>query len=205
MAIEVEILSLFGILIVAAITPGPNNIIVFQAAVIGGIRSTAPLIAGIVCGSLTLLVCSTLGIGLLLQSNSLLALLISTLGSAYLMWLGLKLIWATLSADHYDKKHSRLPSSFIGLAAFQFANPKSWILMSVVSTTALPLMHWLNLVALLIVIFVSCLLLWAYTGVCLNTQIQKPSRLMWFNRVMGMSLTLFASLLLWQGIREIVF
>ena len=173
MAVEVEILPIVGILVVATITPGPNNIIVFQAAVTGGIRSATPLIAGIVTGSLFLLLCSALGIGFLLNSNSLFVIVMSTLGSVYLIWLGLKLLRATVSTDQDDKKHSTLPSSFLAVAVFQFANPKSWILMSVVSTKALPHMFWLNLVALLIFIFVSCLLLWVYTGVYLNTQIQK--------------------------------
>ena len=205
MDVEAEILTIIGILIIAVITPGPNNIIVFQAAVTGGIRSAAPLIAGVVCGSIVIFFCTALSIDLILKTGSFLVFLISTLGSAYLIWLGFMLLKATLSNAHTDKKHSILPSSFIAVTAFQFANPKSWILMSVVSTKALPLMHWLNLVLLLIVLFVSCLLLWTYTGMCLNTQIQKPSRLMWFNRIMGATLILFASILFWQGIEKFVF
>lgn len=205
MGIEAEILTIAGMLIVAVITPGPNNIIVFQSAVTEGFRSSAPLIAGIVCGSLIMFLCSALGIGLLLKSNSFLVFLISTTGSAYLIWLGINLVRTTTSIKKHDKKRSIMPNSFIGLAAFQFANPKSWILMGVVSTKALPLMHWLNLMVLLIVIFVSCLLLWAYAGVRLNTIVQKPSSLMCFNRIMGATLILFASILLWPGIREFEF
>ncbi len=38
--------SAIGILVVAAITPGPNNILVMNAGMRGGARAAIPLIAG---------------------------------------------------------------------------------------------------------------------------------------------------------------
>ena len=50
-----RLFAVCGLLCVAAITPGPNNLVVLRASSQGGIRAALPAIAGIVLGGLLLL------------------------------------------------------------------------------------------------------------------------------------------------------
>jgi threonine/homoserine/homoserine lactone efflux protein len=203
MALAIDLLPVVGILTVAAITPGPNNYLVFHAAVNGGVRSAGQSIAGVICGSFALLGIVTVGFNYLINNSSHLMAMITIAGSTYLVVLGLRLYRTSFSDDRPDVIGSPLPNTFVSIVVFQLLNPKGWILMSVVYSTALPLMPWAGLFLLLTIVFAACLAAWACAGIFLSAYIQQPSSMSSFNRIMGVTLILLALTLLLQGLAQL--
>ncbi len=186
------ILAVIGFVTVAAITPGPNNFIVMAAATRGGFMGAFPAMAGVVVGSLGLLGLIWLGAGAAFNAVPPLRLALTVAGALYLAWLGAGLIrQAQGGADGNDTpgRVGRLPSTALGVAAFQLLNPKAWVLV-VTATAAISgetqsLTNLATLAATLGVIFVLCLTLWASAGSVIAGWLGPPAARRWFDRAMG--------------------
>jgi hypothetical protein len=57
------LMAVAGFITVAAVTPGPNNLVVMRTAMRAGILGALPAIAGVVVGGIVLLSLATLGLG----------------------------------------------------------------------------------------------------------------------------------------------
>ena len=200
MALISSLAPIVGILTIAAITPGPNNLLVFNAAVQSGFKAAAYAIAGVICGSFLLLGLLTVGFSILGQYNIYMMKVISVLGSSYLVFVGTKLCRTSLVDEYQSATGSIIPNTFIGTVLFQVLNPKSWVLMSIVYTAVLPQFGWVGLLILVTAVFTGCLTVWAYAGSFVSTYILQGSRLHFFNLFMGVALILCAAILLKQGI-----
>src|SRR3954471_5219995 len=87
--------SLFAsasLLCIAAITPGPNNLVVMRTAAANGFGAAVPAIAGIVLGSVALLAIVVAGAGAAFAAWPPLRTTIAMLGVCYLAWLGIAMI-----------------------------------------------------------------------------------------------------------------
>jgi len=179
--------SAAGVLAVAALTPGPNNLIVLRAAAAGGVRGALPAIAGIVLGSLALAGAALAGIGPALTAHPRWRTAVTIGGCAYLCLLGISLFLPKADAS----AQARAPS-FAGLFGFQFLNPKAWVMVltltSAVDSAGL-------VAALFAAIPTVCLLLWASMGALISGALRRPRFGAWFDRTMGALLVLFALLL----------
>lgn len=180
-----NLLPLLAVLTVASITPGPNNLIVLTLASVGGLAAALPAIAGVILGSLILLLLSWLGISALLMAYPGIQLAIAIAGALYLGWMGLGLFRtsAPKSVVSYP-----LPRGMTSVALFQLANPKAWLLVIAVtvigkgggSTASMAT------VALLMVLVCGlCLLVWAMMGASLSGWLAHANRRKPFNRIMG--------------------
>ena len=113
----------------------------------------------------------------------------------WLAWLGLSL----LRGPATPAPAAPLPAGFAGLFAFQFLNPKSWV-MVLALVAAFPhqdgrvAFAWLA--PLFVVIPTACLLLWAMAGRWLSPHLQAPATRRRFDRIMGLALLASAALLL---------
>lgn len=201
MAVDSATLSLIGILAITAITPGPNNILVLHAALTGGIRDAVRAIAGVISGSIMLLGVVAVGFRQF-ADNSTLQSAMTIGGTSYLVWLGVTLCSKVDPASHQTLDAASLPSAYLSIAFFQLLNPKAWLLMSIVITAGSPTLNGFWLVLLLVIVFTTCLSIWAYSGLFLSKYLQQSHRVVWFNRIMGSALILFALMLLHQGIRS---
>ncbi|HEY1588676.1 MAG TPA: LysE family transporter, partial [Rhodanobacter sp.] len=134
-----RLITLAGLLCMAAITPGPNNLVVLREAGRSGIRGALPAIAGIVLGGLLLLAVMALGIGAAFAAHASLRLWIGVLGSLYLAWLGMTLLMDGIvpRLPAAAIREPALPTGIPGLISFQFLNPKSWVMVLTV-LAALP-------------------------------------------------------------------
>lgn len=181
--------GVIGILTIAAITPGPNNLIVMNAAAQRGAKSAAGAIAAVIAGSVALyVVAATVWSGM----NARMPLVgdaAALLGATYLAWLGVSLF---RTHDGADGPKAFLPASPPAIAAFQFLNPKAWGLMAAVVAGSQARIDGVLLVAVMIVVFASCLTLWAAGGVVLSRFLQDDRASRWFNRLMGTGLIVFA-------------
>lgn len=194
--------AIAGIVTIASITPGPNNILVMRAALRSGIAGAVPSIAGVVAGSLGLLVICLCGIGTLVASAPIFRMLIVVAGGTYLGFLGIKMIVSR--ADGGDSPGESDPGSaprrLLSSATFQMLNPKSWILvLSAIASAAAgaDTRHvFFEVGALLLAIPTICLFIWAVLGLSLTRWLSSGRSRRWFDRVMGTSLVLSSLALL---------
>jgi len=185
-----NILSVTGILIAAAITPGPNNFIALDAGA-RGVRVAGHAIAAILFGSLIILVLTSLGLQNALRVEPKFGLAIAVLGGGYLAWLGARMMGAAKAWQSYPS--TALPQSFLGIATFQLLNPKAWAL---VTTVAAPMADDSNLpvlVALLVGTTSICLMLWAAAGARFHAVLEHPTARRRFDLAMGSLLIVSAS------------
>jgi RhtB (resistance to homoserine/threonine) family protein len=88
------LLSLFGVDMLAAMTPGPNFIVVAQSAAQGSSRHGACVVAGILVANIAWCLAVVLGLSALLDLAPSLYQALKILGGAYLLYLGVSL-WRT--------------------------------------------------------------------------------------------------------------
>jgi len=172
-----------------SITPGPNNMMLFASGVNFGFRRTIPHMLGIGVGFLSLLLGVGLGLGALLHTMPAVYTALKFAGGAYLVWIAWKI---ASSRSLSEGKSGVKPMSFLGAAAFQWVNPKAWVLaLTSIAVYASPQAPFLT-AGLVILVFVSlippCVALWTAFGTALRTWLSDPVRLKWFNIAMGVAL-----------------
>ncbi len=191
------LLAVAGFVSVAALTPGPNNLIVMAAAARGGLGAAAPAIAGVVAGSIALLAIVWSGAGAVFDAAPALRGALTLAGALYLVWLGAGLI--RRGGGDGGAAMAALPAGTVpGMAAFQLLNPKSWVI--VLTATAAAHGDMAGGLGGLVVLFVSisgiCLTLWALAGAAITEWLTRPGASRWFDRAMGALLIASALLLL---------
>jgi threonine/homoserine/homoserine lactone efflux protein len=189
-------LAVAGLVTAGAITPGPNNFIVLRAASRQGVAGALPAIAGVVLGGLGLLaVVAGGGLALFASFPGLRQALVIA-GALYLAGLGFALVLASFREPAKARASAGGPAGLASLAAFQFANPKAWILAMTATAAMPPGAHGLaQLAGLFVAIPVACLLLWALGGALLQRALERPRARAGFERAMG-ALLLASSLFL---------
>ena len=189
--------SLFSF--VSSITPGPNNMMMLASGVNFGFRRSVPHWLGI-CGGFTFMLCAVgLGLHTLLADHPALYDLLRYAGSAYLIWMAWRLATATAtpaSQDDDAPKSEARPLGVWAAAAFQWVNPKAWVMAVTAMSAYLPAraqaMDVVVLALLFGVINLPCVACWAGGGAALRRFLQDPLRLRIFN--ISMALALLASL-----------
>lgn len=194
------LLAAAGILLVGAITPGPNNFVVMTAGARAGITGAFPALAGIILGTLAMTTVVVFGAGAAFAAEPLLRTVITAAGCLYLAWLGLQLL-ATREATTWagSRRETHLPSHATGLFFFQFLNPKAWAMVLTVTSgmhSGVGAARIGYLIALIVLIPTVCLALWAWLGALMTRGLARPRAALWFERSMG-ALLVLSALLLW--------
>jgi threonine/homoserine/homoserine lactone efflux protein len=124
--INIELLiSIFLFAITAAITPGPNNVMLMSSGVNFGIRRSLPLFLGVVIGFPVMVVAIGLGFELVFRAWPGLHDVITVVGVLYLLYLA----WRIARSDKPEQeKGAGRPITFIQSALFQWVNPKAWVM-----------------------------------------------------------------------------
>src|SRR4030095_11427989 len=81
-----------GILLVGALTPGTNNLVVMTACARAGVAGALPALAGIVLGTLAMTLIIVLGTGAAFAAEPQLRTAVTAAGCLYLGWLGFRLV-----------------------------------------------------------------------------------------------------------------
>jgi len=84
---------------VMLIIPGPTILLVIGQSLGGGARNAVPLVAGVALGDLTAMTLSLAGMGALLAASATAFMAVKWAGAAYLVWLGLKMWRAPVTAE----------------------------------------------------------------------------------------------------------
>jgi threonine/homoserine/homoserine lactone efflux protein len=120
-------LSMLGFLWVAAITPGPNNMLLTASGANFGFWRSMPLMLGIMLGMQGILLLVAFGIGSLITLYPSVHLMLKAAGSIYLLWLSWKI--ATAAYEKLDTRQAQSrPIPFYQGGLLQFLNPKAWLM-----------------------------------------------------------------------------
>lgn len=175
-------------MITMTITPGPNNLMLTASGANYGFRRTLPHIIGIELGCLLLFCLLALGLGSAFERVPLLQTGLKLVGSLYLLWLAWNI--ATAPPPVVSTENTGKPMTLLQAAAFQFANPKAWIMGIALMAGFLPEQGNLVLNALLLALLSTlvgfpCVSLWAGFGVAIGKLLKSDVHWRWFNRSMG--------------------
>lgn len=180
--------------LVTSITPGPNNTMLLASGVNFGFNRTIPHMLGISCGFFLLVVAVGFGLGAVFQAYPILYTVLRYVGAAYLLYLAWKIAHSGPVGDGADGQAK--PISYLGAAAFQWVNPKAWIMAIGAISTYTPMQGYFYNVVVIAAVFAIINLpsvgLWAACGRLLRNVLKDPRWLRVFN--WGMAALLVISL-----------
>lgn len=185
--------------VVSSVTPGPNNTMLMASGVNFGFRQSQRHLWGVNLGFTFMLLCVGLGLHSVLDRFPQFYDLLRYLGSAYMLWIAWKLASArpaAAAADSTPANARSTPMGFLAAAAFQWVNPKAWVMAVTCMSTYLAPTAGMAQVALLAGVFMvlgaPCSAFWVAFGQAMRGLLQDPLRLRIFN--ISMALALVASL-----------
>lgn len=174
-------------------TPGPNNMMLANSGASFGFRRSIPHALGVALGFPTMAFAVSLGLGEAFQQSALLRETLRWAGAAMLLYLAWRV--ATASAAPGDGAATGRPFTFVEAAAFQWINPKAWMMAIGVASTylvgAAPLSEAAVIAAAFIAAGVTSAHAWAAFGAGMRGWLSKGRRLRYFNMAMGAALALF--------------
>jgi threonine/homoserine/homoserine lactone efflux protein len=177
-----------GFVLVSSITPGPNNTMVLASGVNFGFVRTIPHLLGISSGFALMIALIGLGLGSLFTALPWTWPLLRVAATVYLVYLAYKLATAGGVQDRQVGK----PMGFLQAAAFQWVNPKAWVM--AVGACSAYVLHpnlWLNvllLAGLSAIINLPSVAVWAVFGASLRRWLARPRVLRVFNVTMALLL-----------------
>lgn len=175
--------------LVTSITPGPNNTMLLASGVNFGFRRTLPHLSGISIGVAVLMLSVGLGLGEAFVRFPALYSMLEVASVAYLLYLAWRI---GTSGELKVKNGERRPMRFHEAIAFQWVNPKAWMMVLTATTTVhLSNSYSMNAVAMAAVFYVigfPCICLWAGFGTAMRDVLSDPKRLRIFNVAMALLL-----------------
>ena len=119
--------------VVAAVTPGPSNVMLTAAGASVGVLKGLPCLLGVTTGMGLMMFLVPLGLGSLVLGHPLALTVLRWGGAAFLLWLA----WKIATSAGAQTPAERRPVGFAEAAAFQWVNPKSWLVSVSASATYL--------------------------------------------------------------------
>lgn len=175
--------------LVTTITPGPNNTMLLASGVNFGFRRTVPHILGISAGVVVLMLSVGFGLGEAFRHVPVLYTVLEAASVAYLLYLAWKI---GSSRELKVRSGEHRPMRFHEAIAFQWVNPKAWMMVLTAATTIrLSADFGVNtmvMAALFYVIGLPCICVWAAFGTGVRRFLSNPLRLRAFNMAMALSL-----------------
>jgi threonine/homoserine/homoserine lactone efflux protein len=187
--------AMFGF--VTSITPGPNNMMLLASGLNFGVRRTLPHMLGVSIGYVVLMLAVGFGLAEAVRAVPGAFLALKIAGGAYMLWLAWQIarsapppsVGSEIGEASAAATQERRPMTFLGAVAFQWVNPKAWVIVvTAVATYVAP-----DEVSrdLLIVTLVCGLInlpsigIWAIFGASLRRFLSDPSWLRRFNVTMA--------------------
>ena len=126
--------ALLLFVVVTLFTPGPNNTMLMTTGLNFGFRRGLPHLWGVALGFAVMVLAVGLGLGAVFQAYPAAYTVLKYAGAAYLLYLA----WQIATAGEFKEgAASGQPITFLEAAAFQWLNPKGWVMaVGAVSTYA---------------------------------------------------------------------
>lgn len=181
--------------IVTTVTPGPNNVMLTATGGNVGVWRGMPHLLGVAFGFGLMQLIVVGGVGMALMSNPTFVLVLRVLGIAVLIWLAWKI--ATAGRAHASRER---PIGFFGAAAFQWVNPKAWLIcagaVSFLQPDISPIAQGAIFGLIFIVTGIPCMLVWLGFGAAMQYFLRTARALRAFNIAMGLLLVATVPLML---------
>src|SRR5262245_53648831 len=185
--------------VVAAVTPGPSNIMLTAAGASAGVLRGLPCLLGVATGMGLMMFLVPLGLGSLVLTYPLMLEALHWGGAAVLLWLSWKIATSSGQLDAVSEGPS---VGYLGAAVFQWVNPKSWLVSASAAGTFLtsqagsPILQAACLGGLFLLAALPSCFLWLAFGAALQHALHGQRRLRIFNIAMGSLLALSIVLIL---------
>jgi threonine/homoserine/homoserine lactone efflux protein len=193
-----HVLGFLGFSIAMAVTPGPSNALLTATGANVGVLRGLPALVGVAAGMAALMFVTVFGLGAVILGTPVLLTAVKWTGAAVLLWLAWKI--ATSPASGVDT-HAR-PIGFVGAAAFQWINPKSWLACTSAAAAFLDQgrgsahVHAAMLALLFALVALPCCFVWLAFGAVVQRGLRAAPARRTFNLVMGALLAASVVLLL---------
>jgi threonine/homoserine/homoserine lactone efflux protein len=198
MAEHVVAFLLFAL--VAAITPGPSNLLLTSTGAAVGVLRGLPSLFGVALGMGLMMFLVSFGLGSLVHDSPILYQALKWGGVAFLLWLAWKIATAGHTDNATDEKRA---IGFWRAAAFQWVNPKSWLVTASAAGTYLhaaggdALIPAASLGALFILAALPSCFVWLAFGAGVQRLLRTKRAARIFNITMGALLAGSVALILW--------
>ena len=183
-AITAFVLAFLPFAISMSFTPGPNNLMLANAGARFGFARTLPHQCGVVLGFALMTLTVGLGVAGLIKAAPLLYTVMKYASLLFLAYLA----WKIATAEKAKAAEARArPMSFLQAAAFQWINPKGWII-AMSAFTPLTLDARVQVVVITLVLAVvgaASTSTWAVFGLVISRYLTTPRRRTAFNWTMA--------------------
>ena len=186
-----EILSMALFWIVAAYTPGPNNVIASYSGFNFGIKKTLPHIFGVALGFTFLIFLLTVGLVNVFKIFPIIQVSLKYLGSIFLVYLAYKIYFSKIDSE----KKNENPVKFIETFLFQFLNPKGVLIGIIIVSTYVEhgenyLKYATQVILFAFLVSLSSITFWTFVGKYLRKFATNEKFIKYFNCVMSLLLIL---------------
>jgi threonine/homoserine/homoserine lactone efflux protein len=182
-------LALMLFAFVTSATPGPNNLMLLTSGVNFGFRRSIPHMFGIGIGFCFMVAVIGLGLGQMFERYPQVYSVLKYAGGLYMVYLAWKFASTRAIGEGKSTGH---PMTFAQAVAFQWVNPKAWVMAITATTTyALPQGAWwppILVAATFGLVNIPSVSMWAGFGTALRSVLGNPAVLRIFNITMALLL-----------------
>ncbi len=177
--------------VVAAVTPGPSNIMLMAAGAQAGVVGGVPCLLGVATGMGVMMFVVPLGLGALVLTHRAVLAVLHWTGALFLLWLAWKI---AASGRRVESASEGDPVGYLGALVFQWVNPKSWLVTASAAATFLgagaadPITRAASLAGLFVVVALPSCFLWLALGATIQRALHDDRRWRVFNVTMGVLL-----------------
>ncbi len=173
----------------ASITPGPNNLMLLASGANFGFRASVPHLLGVASGFLLLVASVGFGLAAVFARLPWAYAAMRWIGAAYLLYLAWRIARQAPPDAAAPATARARPMSFGGAVAFQWVNPKAWLMAVSAFSTYVPVTRGtlvlLGAVLLFGVINLPSITAWALGGAHLRRLLQTRRHAVAFNGLMA--------------------
>lgn len=185
---------LFGLVafaFVTSVTPGPNNFMLLASGLNFGFRRTIPHALGVALGFALMVAIIGLGLAGVFAAAPVLLQALKWVGAAYMVYLAIKIARA---GPMKEGATGGRPMTFLQAAAFQWVNPKAWIMgVTACATYTVPDRYVFTVVVVALVfgaVNLPTVSGWVLFGSAMRRALRDPLLLRLFNGTMAALLIL---------------
>jgi threonine/homoserine/homoserine lactone efflux protein len=185
------LLPLTGFAVVTTVTPGPNNVLLTASGLNFGFRRSIPHMLGICFGFPAMVLIVGWGMAGLFTTSPTLHRALKIAGTAYLAYLAYRI--ATAPAEFKEGESRARPMRFWQAVAFQWVNPKGWM-MAVTAATSYTTLSGDNFREVLVIGLVFFIIsfpssaIWTGFGLVIRRWLKDPRHIRALNVGMGLAL-----------------
>lgn len=202
-----DFIALALFMVISSITPGPNNLMLLHGGLRKGFWACKQHLIGISSGGMSMAFFSYWGITeILLHSPAMLNILRMS-GSAYLLWLAWGMwVGGIVPSDEKIAQVEaqakwQLPLTVWQAIAFQYVNPKVWMMTMMLPSIAMiigehPYLDNFPIYVMFFILNISCCSLWAFGGNALR-QLLHRDKLMQFIHLFIVLMTIYCAIAVW--------